>query len=155
MLKKLRNKKVAKKIWVVLALLLVPAFILWGSESLIQSMGRSNYAGEVFGKKVTFQEFNAALIATRNQMLMQFGDEFLKQADQINLEPQAWERIILLMEAKRRKIKVDDEAVIGFIRRYPLCAMKNLIILPMNTLLNLTSLPSRASLKNKSAKTLK
>jgi peptidyl-prolyl cis-trans isomerase D len=83
-------------------------------------MGRSNYAGEVFGKKVTFQEFNAALIATRNQMLMQFGDEFLKQADQINLEPQAWERIILLIEAKRRKIKLGDEEVISFIRRYPL-----------------------------------
>ena len=36
MIKLLRNKKVQKKIWIVLAIIIVPAFVLWGSASLLR-----------------------------------------------------------------------------------------------------------------------
>lgn len=120
MLKKLRSKKTAKKIWVVLAIFILPAFILWGSQSLIQSMSASNYAGRAFGKKITLQEFREALLATRSQLIMQMGEGFIEQENQIDLKPLVWDRIILLHEAKRRKIKVDDKRVTEFIQSYPL-----------------------------------
>ena len=37
MLRALRNKKTAKKVWIVLAVIIVPAFVLWGSGSLLRS----------------------------------------------------------------------------------------------------------------------
>jgi len=119
MLKKLRNKKTAKKVWIVLAILIVPAFVLWGSGSLIRSRGEITYAGKIFGREISFLEFNDALSAVRIQMIMQFGDKFGEIQKYLNLESQAWERLILLAEAKKRKIKATDREVTELIEKYP------------------------------------
>ncbi len=120
MLNILRNKKFAKKIWIILAVVIIPAFMFWGSQSLIQSFSSRNYAGWAFGKKIPLREFRQAYLATRSQLILQMGEEFLNQEKQINLEPLIWERIILVQEAKRRRIKVDDKEVTEFIKRHPL-----------------------------------
>ncbi|MBI4972326.1 MAG: SurA N-terminal domain-containing protein [Candidatus Omnitrophica bacterium] len=73
MLKKLRKKKTAKKVWIILCILILPAFLLWGSGSIIRSRQETNYAG---------------------------------------LESQAWERLMLLAEAKKQKITANDTEVI-------------------------------------------
>lgn len=120
MLKKLRNKKFAKKIWIILAIFILPAFILWGSGSLFESLSSRNYVGKAFGKKISIQEFMEALRATRIKLIMQLGEEFLNKESEINLEPLAWDRIVLLSEAKRRKIRVSDKEVADFIQNHPL-----------------------------------
>lgn len=120
MLKKLRNKKTAKKIWIVLAAIIVPAFVLWGSGSLIRSKNEPTYAGKIFGKNIPFTEFRDAISAVRNQAIMQFGDNYSEIEKYLNLEQQAWDRLILLQEAKKCRIKVSDKEVIELLEKYPI-----------------------------------
>ena len=96
MLKKLRNKKTAKKVWIILAILIIPAFVLWGSGSLIRSKQEATYAGRIFGRNISFLEYRDALDAVKNTAIMQFGDNFPEIEKVLNLESQAWMRIILL-----------------------------------------------------------
>ena len=118
MLNRLRKKKTAKKIWIVLAIVILPAFILWGAGSV--GKGQKNiYIGKVFGRNITFIEYKNAFDAVRNQATLQFGEKLPEVQKYLNLESQAWDRIILLAEAKRHKIKASDKEVTGLIQSYP------------------------------------
>lgn len=119
MLKKLRKKKTARMIWIVLIILIVPAFVFWGFGSFMRGKEESYYLGAVLGKKITPAEYKEAATAVRNQAIIQFGDNFEEIEKNINLEQQAWERLLLLAEAKRRKLTESDSEVIGLIRAYP------------------------------------
>ena len=112
MLKKLRKKKTAKKIWIILIVLIMPAFVLWGFGSFIRGKQDSPYLGIIFGRKISFLEYKDALDAVRNQAIIQFGDNFQEIEKNLNLESQAWERLLLLAEAKKRKISASDREVI-------------------------------------------
>jgi parvulin-like peptidyl-prolyl isomerase len=118
MLKKLRNKKTAKKVWIILAILIVPAFVLWGSGSLVRNREESGIAGRIFGKAISLLEYKDAMLAVRNLSLIQFGDKFSEMQKYLNLEAQAWERLILLYEAKQRKIAAGDSEVVEAIENY-------------------------------------
>ncbi len=118
-LKKLRNKKTAKKVWIILAILVVPAFVLWGSGSLIRSKQEPTYAGKIFGRRISFLEYKDAMDAAKNSAIMQFGDNFSEIKKYLNLEAQAWDRLILLGEAKNRRIRASDKEVIELIQSYP------------------------------------
>ena len=119
MLKALRNKKTAKKIWIILAILIIPAFCLWGFGSAVRGREKSAFQGKVFGKSITTQEYLKNYKAIRDQYLIRLGEEELAKLEKhLNLEAQAWDRIILLAEAKRKKIKVSNKEVVDFIKRY-------------------------------------
>ena len=119
MLKKLRNKKTARKIWLFLAVLIIPAFVLWGAGSLNRDRQKSAFAGRLFGKKISQLEFKDALDAVRNQAVIQFGDNLPQAQKYLNLEAQAWVRLMLLHEARRRGISASDKEVIETIENYP------------------------------------
>jgi parvulin-like peptidyl-prolyl isomerase len=119
MLRFLRNKKTAKRIWIGLAIIIIPAFTLWGFGSSSRSREDSAPAGKIFGKNVSSLEFKKALAAAKTAAIMQFGDEFSKVEKYLNLESQAWERLILLEEAKRRKLNIGDQEVIDTIQKAP------------------------------------
>jgi len=119
MLKLLRNKKTAKKIWIALAILVLPAFVLWGSGSIIRSKQEPELTLKVFGRRISFPEYKDAMDAIKNQLIIQYGDNFSEIQKNLNLETQALERLILLMEAKKRKITVTDKEVIELLRSYP------------------------------------
>ena len=74
MLKNLRKKKMAKFIWIILAIIVIPAFVLWGSSGTTRSKEESTYLGKIFGKKVTLLELQDAISAVRNQVIMEYGD---------------------------------------------------------------------------------
>lgn len=115
MLKQLRQKKVMKRILWALAILIIPAFVLWGAGGLRESR---NYAGMLFGKRVTFDEYRDSFDAVKNQALMAYGSNFYKIQDRLNLEEQAWDYLIMLEEAKQNRIKVSDEEVIARIASF-------------------------------------
>lgn len=119
MLKKLRDKKTSKKIWIILSIIILPAFVLWGSGSLLRSRQETGALGSIFGKRVSLLEYQDALQAVKNQAVIQFGDDLSEIQKYINLEAQAWERLLLLAEAKRRKISATDREVIELIQSYP------------------------------------
>jgi peptidyl-prolyl cis-trans isomerase D len=119
MLRQLRNKKTAKKIWIGLAIIILPAFVLFGSGGLMRNKQESGYAGRIFGRKVPFTEYRDALDASRNQMIIQYGENLPEIQKKVNLEGLAWERLMLLAEAKRKGIKTTDKEVVDLIRSYP------------------------------------
>ena len=58
MLKLLRHKNTAKRIWIGLAILILPAFLFWGMGSALRNKEGPAYAGTVFGRKVSLLESN-------------------------------------------------------------------------------------------------
>ncbi|MDD5129791.1 MAG: peptidylprolyl isomerase [Candidatus Omnitrophica bacterium] len=125
MLKILRNKKTAKKIWIGLAIIIIPAFAFWGFVGSGDGRGKSSVVGKIFGKNVSDFEFRGSLTAIRTMAIMQFGDKLPEIEKYLNFENQAWERLILLDEAKRRRINVRDKEVIADIQNAPYFQDKN------------------------------
>lgn len=119
MLKKLRNKKIQKKIWIVLLIFILPAFVLWGLSSAVRSRRQESAAGKILNKKVSQLDFNDALEAVKNMAIIQFGDKFNEVYKALDLDNQAWERLILLDEAKKRRIHVSDKEVVELLESYP------------------------------------
>jgi len=126
MLKQLRNKKTAKKIWIGLAVIIVPAFVFWGLGSATRGSKENEIAGKIFGRSVSPLEYSDSLNAVRNQAVMQFGENFSEIQKYINLEQQAWDRLILLYEAKKRKLQASDKEVADLIQSYPFFQRKGI-----------------------------
>jgi len=125
MLKQLRNKETAKKILIGLAIIIIPAFVLWGAGSMGGGKGKGpSFAGTIFGKKVSFEEYAKSWRAAKNEAIMRYKD-FDKVYKQLDLEGEAWNRLILLYEAKRQKINVDNDEVIETISKFPFLIKDN------------------------------
>lgn len=88
-------------IWIV-----VGSFILWGGYSVTALKKEGRYAGEAFGKPVTFQQYNQFFRATQIFMPTEKPIE-----DQELLRNYAWQNIIYAREAAQNGVKVTDEEV--------------------------------------------
>jgi parvulin-like peptidyl-prolyl isomerase len=119
MLKILRNKKTAKKVWIFLAVIIIPAFTLWGFGSAFRSREESAQIGKIYGKTITPLEFRDAVNAVRVQAVLQFGEKYEEAMKQINFENQAWDRLLLFYAAKKRQFSASDKEVIEAIESYP------------------------------------
>ena len=86
MLKILRNKKTAKKIWIGLAIIIIPAFAFWGFGGSMRSREDNVTAGRLFGKNVSYQEYKESLAAVKSLALMQYGDNLPKLEKYLDLE---------------------------------------------------------------------
>ncbi|MDP8253422.1 MAG: SurA N-terminal domain-containing protein [Candidatus Kaelpia aquatica] len=125
MLDKFRKKKNIKIIMFFIAIIIVPAFMLWGVGSVLKSKGKDSLAGLVFSKKIPKDDFVKQYHAVYNQAQMLYGENLNKVKDLLNLEGQTWQRIILLEEARRRKIKISDAEVIAAIQSSPIFQKNN------------------------------
>jgi hypothetical protein len=90
-------------IWIV-----VGSFILWGGYSVSALKKEGRFAGEAFGKSVSFQEYNQFYRATQLFMPSEKPVE-----DPELLRDYTWQNIIYSREAKRKGIKITDEEVRG------------------------------------------
>lgn len=82
------------------------AFIICGGYSISSLKKEGRFAGEVFGKAVTFQEYNKFYRATQ---LFMPSKEPTKDPDL--LRNYTWQNIIYAKEAKREGINVTDQEV--------------------------------------------
>lgn len=119
MLKLFRKEGIQKKVLWAVAGMIIISFVFFGTYST-QVDNSSSFAGKVFGKKVSLQDFEKAYNNTRDQAIMIHGESFFKMSAYLNLENETWDRIILLQEAKRRHIKAKDSDVIDFIQSLPM-----------------------------------
>ncbi len=100
---KVFRKNTKTIVWIV-----VISFVLWGGYAVSsQFEKRGRYAGEIFGKPVSFQEFD---IYYRSVQLFSFGGSKTSEDPEV-LRQQAWQSLILSTAAKREKINVTDEEV--------------------------------------------
>jgi len=119
MLKLLRQKKVMKKILWALAIIIVPAFVLWGAgRSPRQGPQGPKYIGKIFGKKVSFEKFSKSYEISFQQMWLAYAgnNDLLRQMKESGqIYQMAWDRLIMLAEAKKQGIDADDKEVISLI----------------------------------------
>ena len=120
MLKFLRNKGFMKKLLWVVAGVIIISFGFLGQSSLFRNSQKPQYAGKIFGTKIPLDQYDFQYQHTLIQALLQYGPEFKKVSDLLNLYSQTWDRIILLHEARHRNIQVKDEDVILTIQSNPL-----------------------------------
>lgn len=103
-------------LWILLA-----TFVLWGGSSAVfmRSKGAS-FAGTVFGKKASWKEYEQNYNAVYNQAKLMYGEKFSQFSQYLNMEQEAWTRIILMREATMRHFNASDEEVIEKICSIPL-----------------------------------
>lgn len=115
MLKILRKKGVAKKILWVIAVVIIISFGFFGTAYLIKS---PSYAGEIFGRKISQDEFDKIYDHTRIQAIVRYGKDFYQIQSFLDLKTDTWDRLILLHEVDKRKISATDEEVVKAIEEY-------------------------------------
>lgn len=120
MLKTLRKKGVAKKILWVVAIVIIISFGFFGTANYVRRTHNITAAGKIFNRAVSFDEFERSLVHARNQAMLTYGENFDRLKQFLNLDSQAWDRIILLQEAKKQKIKVTDAEVVEAIENLDL-----------------------------------
>jgi len=106
-------------LWAV-AILIIPPFAFWGAGSVLRPKDKGpSYAGKIFGKKISFDEYSASWQAAKNHALLIYGSKLDEISDALNLDGQAWERLILLHEAGKKRIRVPDREVVETVERFP------------------------------------
>lgn len=103
MLKILRKKGVAKKIIWFIAIVIIISFGFFGTASLLSNQRNTGYAGKIFGKKISFDQFEKVYGHVAIQALIKYGDNFNKIREHLDLESQTWDRLIMLHEAKKER----------------------------------------------------
>jgi peptidyl-prolyl cis-trans isomerase D len=119
MLNILRKKGVSKRIIWVIVILIILSFGLFGTAYLLSNGKTERYAGQIYGKNITVEDYNKSYQDVNVQAIIRYGDKFSSIKEFLNLESETWDRLILLEEARKRNIKVSDKEVIEKIETYP------------------------------------
>ncbi len=120
MLKLLRKKGVMKKLIWFIAVIIILSFGIFGTAYLLNDTnpGSANYAGKIFGKKVSIEDYQKALADVRVQSIIRYGDKYNEVRPYLNFEAQTWDRLIVLKEADRLGIKVKNQEIVDTIQNY-------------------------------------
>lgn len=111
MLTKFKTRHIKRILW-VLVIVIVPAFVLWGSISFF-SARRKSIIGKIENHFIKREEFFPYIQLARIHLLITQGRNF----NYSQLESQAWQFYILLWKAKKEGVKVTDEEVIREIKK--------------------------------------
>ncbi len=117
MLEILRKKGVNKTILWIIAVIVILSFGVFGTAYRLDNT--VNSAGTFYGHHVSIKDFQQAYNDARDQAIRTYGDEFFKNANKIDLEQEAWDRLILLKEAQKRDINASDQEVVAYIATLP------------------------------------
>lgn len=125
MLKLFRQKNITKMVLWGLLILILPAFVLWGTGSLSGTKNKGpKFVGLVRGKKVTFENFANSIVSMRTQLLLNYYNQPKILENLLNnkefLGRIAWDRIIIMGEIKQSGIRVSDKEVIDYVRTLPI-----------------------------------
>ena len=117
MLEVLRKKGVNKTILWIIAIVIILSFGVFGTAYRLDNI--VNSAGTMFGHSVSIKDFQLAYLDARDQAIRLYGDQFFKNGNKLDLEQEAWDRLILLNEAQKRGIVASDQEVVAFIATIP------------------------------------
>lgn len=104
---------------------LIVAFVAWLAFDAINSAQRNPYAGSIFGRKILMSDYQKAFAAARTKAILTYGDKIRDVGKDLKLEDDAWDRLILLAEAKKQKLKAGDKEVVDFIKNIGIFHDKN------------------------------
>ena len=125
MLKLFRHKNVTKIVLWGILILILPAFVLWGTGGGGGGKDKGpSFVGLIDNQKVSFNDFAESLTAIRAQIILNYFDQpkvldtFL--GAKAFLGKLAWDRLLMAREAKKANIKISNEDVIKSIRNHPI-----------------------------------
>ncbi|MBN2144297.1 MAG: SurA N-terminal domain-containing protein, partial [Candidatus Aureabacteria bacterium] len=101
-----------KKIFWALLFLIIPPFCFFGNFSM---GSREKVVGEMYGKPVKENQFQRAYNAVSLEALLRYGENYHKFLKFLNLDQQAWDRMILLKKAKDMDIEVSDSELRNYL----------------------------------------
>ena len=120
MLRKLHNKKIQKRIWIVLLVFILPGFVIWGFSSSIRTMKETDVGyGKIFNRNISQDKYIEAVRAVETQLQMQLGDSFDQVRKLFDLKNMALQRLVMLYEAEKRRIRISDAELINYIQKDP------------------------------------
>ena len=125
MLKLFRKKAVSRMILWGLLILILPAFVMWGSASMSRSKDKGpEFVGIIDNKKISFDEFYNAIVGVRSQIILNYYNQPRVLEMLLGNKPLiakiAWDRLLMIYDAKKQGMKAGDKEVIGFIKSHPL-----------------------------------
>lgn len=124
MLKVLRHKTVARTIFWGTLILILPAFVLWGTGNIGGGSKGPKFAGTINNKKISFEDLSASVTSVRSQLILNYFNQPNVLNSILNNKPLiaklAWDRLIMVREAKKSRIKVADAEVINAISSHPI-----------------------------------
>jgi hypothetical protein len=123
MIRILGKKKVAKRIFWVLAIVIIPSFVVWGVGTQIQNT-QATLAAKVNRQVISRDDYNTHLQAILEQYRQSFKQEpDEKSAEMENIKKAALEDLIrqavISQEIKRHRIKVTDQELLSVVRQDP------------------------------------
>ena len=121
MLKFFRKKRNLKIILWGTTIVIVITFVFWGAGSSLRgSKGRPRHAGIIFGKTISIEKYIKSKQQCYYQALMLYGENLPKIIDYLDLDKQAWDRLMLLEEARKKGIETSNDEVIQKIEQIPI-----------------------------------
>ena len=115
MIKHLRNKHVQKQIYIILAIFILPPFLLWGVNLSGKGDKNTGSLGVIDGHKISFKEYLDSYRAAQHQAEFIYGGNLNRLKPFINFKGEAWDRLILLNYAKKHDIRTGDSEVVNWI----------------------------------------
>lgn len=120
MLKFLRNKHTQKKIYIILAIAIIPPFLMWGVSTSQKDAKIPSTLGMLDNKKVSLKDYLKSYKAVQHEMALMYGQKANSAAAMINYKGEAWDRLLLLHYAKQEKIKTADTEVVQWLMNQPI-----------------------------------
>jgi len=115
MLRKIRKTDLKKVLW-LLVIVIVPAFVFWGSR--MGKRDEAGYAGIIYGRKIDPEEYYTALRNIQILFLLSFGRQSLENMKPQDLLDYAWRNLLLLEKAEKENIKASDKEVVEKIKSF-------------------------------------
>lgn len=111
------SKTMRQRVSWLIAIVLILPLVMFFHANVRPPKGEGGTAGIVFGKPVDWDTFQLQ----RNWIEQQFQNQFGRVPDTMQplVSQYAWDRLILLAEARRRHLRVDDRELADFIRTRP------------------------------------
>ncbi|MBI3321408.1 MAG: peptidyl-prolyl cis-trans isomerase [Candidatus Omnitrophica bacterium] len=102
--------------WVIAFVLLVPFILFFHASGRVPVKGPGGTAGIIFGKRIPWETFQEHRLWIRHRLEAQLGNRVPENLLGALLTSAAWDRLILLEEASRRRFRVDDRELASFIQ---------------------------------------
>ena len=117
MLKILRHKGVQKNIYYGLAVTVVLTFVVSGVLIGRDDDKTASTLAKFENRKISVHEYLNSYRAVQRQAGWMYGNDLAQMRSRINFKGEAWDRLLLLEHAKKKKIHATDQEVVGWVTK--------------------------------------
>ncbi|MBF0253476.1 MAG: peptidylprolyl isomerase [Candidatus Omnitrophica bacterium] len=121
MLHILRSKKFARRVMLGILILIIPAFVLWGTGSM---SGKQPLTGTIDNHKITIEDRIESMQGFKSELLLSYYNNYTLFSSILKnhelMKKMGWDRLVMIAAANKEKIKVSDQELLSFLGTHPL-----------------------------------